>query len=339
MQRLAILVFISALAAAFAAGSARANDSTAELATGGLVFVKNDAIEMRAEDLFISAQEIRITYRFFNRADRDVTVHVAFPTPEIKVEHTDDNISAPTDDPVNFLDFTTAVNGEPVRADVEQRVFAKGVDRTQLLRGLGVPLAPHLSATNNALDKLPRDKQEELVKLGLAEVEEYDAGAGMERRLAARWTLQTTFFWKQTFPAQAETVIEHRYRPSVGGTVQTSLGAPYAEGEAWVADYKRKYCIEPSFFAAIERARHGAKGDAGPPFSEERIDYVLSTGANWAGPIRDFRLVVDKGDADSLVSFCGRGVRKIGPTQFEMRKTDFTPQGDFSVLILKRLRG
>ena len=41
----------------------------------------------------------------------------------------------------------------------------------------------------------------------------------------------------------------------------------------------------------------------------------------------------------TLVSFCGRGVRKIGPTQFEMRKTDFTPQGDFSVLILKRLRG
>jgi hypothetical protein len=47
--------------------------------------------------------------------------------------------------------------------------------------------------------------------------------------------------------------------------------------------------------------------------------------------------VVDKGRADHLISFCGDGVKKIGPTQFEMRKTNFTPDGNFAVLILKRL--
>jgi hypothetical protein len=46
---------------------------------------------------------------------------------------------------------------------------------------------------------------------------------------------------------------------------------------------------------------------------------------------------VDKGDRDSLVSFCGDGVKKIAPTQFEMRRKDYTPQGNFAVLILKRL--
>ena len=68
-----------------------------------------------------------------------------------------------------------------------------------------------------------------------------------------------------------------------------------------------------------------------------RIEYILRTGANWAGPIGDFRLVVDKGEADSLVSFCGEGVKRISPTRFEMRKTDFTPERDLSILILKRL--
>jgi hypothetical protein len=73
------------------------------------------------------------------------------------------------------------------------------------------------------------------------------------------------------------------------------------------------------------------------PFSEERIEYVLRTGANWAGPIGSFRLVVDKGDADSLISFCGEGVKRLSPTQFEMRATDFVPRRDLSILILKRM--
>ena len=70
---------------------------------------------------------------------------------------------------------------------------------------------------------------------------------------------------------------------------------------------------------------------------ERRISYVLKTGANWAGPIKEFRLVVDKGDADSLVSFCGDDVKKVSPTRFEMKMTDFTPEDDFAVLILKKL--
>lgn len=326
----------ASLIAVLAATGARANDSSAELATGGLVFVRNDAIEMRAEDLFISAAEIRVTYRFFNRTDRDVTVQVAFPLPEIKVEHMDENISLPTEDPVNIFGFTTRVNGRPVRTHVEQRVTAHGIDRTQMLRDLGVPLAPHLQSTNKALDKLPRRQWDALRKAGLAQIEEYDVGHGMTKHLSARWALNTTFYWQQTFPARAETVIEHRYRPSVGASVQTSIGSSYDETEELDA-YRRKYCIDDAFMTAVRQAPRAADNNY-PPFSEERIDYILSTGANWSGPIRDFRLVIDKGTPSNLVSFCGEGVKKIGPTQFEMRKTDYIPSGDFSVLFLKRSR-
>jgi hypothetical protein len=326
------------LALVLAYGPACANDSSAELATGGLVFVRNDDVEMRAEDLFISAAEIRVRYRFFNKANRDVTVHVAFPMPEIRIEHMDENISVPTEDPVNFLAFTTAVNSRPVAAQVEQRVAAGGIDRTEYLRQLGIPLAPHLAATNAALDRLPRAKWDELIRYGLAEIEEYDAGKGMERHLSARWALRTTFYWQQTFAAQAETVIDHRYKPSVGATAGTIVGMRPAGSNPLLADYMRKYCIDRSFLSAVERATKAAGRDVEPPYFEQRIDYVLKTGANWSGPIRDFRVVVDKGDADNLVSFCGEGVKKIGAAQFEMRKSDFTPEGNFHVLILKRMR-
>ena len=58
----------------------------------------------------------------------------------------------------------------------------------------------------------------------------------------------------------------------------------------------------------------------GAPYSEQRIDYILKTGANWSGPIKDFRLVVDKGEPDSLVSFCGEDVERIEPDALQMRR-------------------
>jgi Domain of unknown function (DUF4424) len=264
-------------------------------------------------------------------------VLVAFPMPSIKVDGPDDNIAVPTEDPVNLLAFTTAVNGKPVTTKVEQRAYAAGVERTQMLRDLGIPLAPHLKATNEALDKLPRAKWDELVRLGLAEIDRYDIGKGMEDHLAARWELQTTFYWEQTFPAKAETVVQHRYKPSVGSSVQTQLGAPNSAKERWFDDYRRKYCLDKDFLSAVERARREAKAEFGAPYTEERLDYILKTGANWAGPIKEFRLVVDKAEASNLISFCGRGVKKIGPTQFEMKQTDFSPDSDLGVLILKRM--
>jgi hypothetical protein len=334
MLRSAIALAVATAAAA----PALANDSSAELTTGGLVFVRNDNVEMQSEDLRISAKEIHVRYRFFNKSDKPVTVLVAFPMPEIKVDEQDQVISVPTEDPVNFLAFTTTVNGQPVVTKVEQRVLSAGLDRTQLLRSLGLPLAPHLASTNEALDRLPPEKWDELLRLGIAEIEEYDAGQGMKKHLAARWGLQTTFYWEQTFAARAETVIEHRYKPSVGATVQTALGPPEAAKEPWYDEYKFKYCMDQQFLAAVEGARTAAKSPFGAPFGEERIEYILKTGANWSGPIKDFRLVVDKGAADNLVSFCGEDVKKIGDTQFEVKKTDFTPDGNLAILILKKLK-
>jgi Domain of unknown function (DUF4424) len=92
MLKSCVVVLAAALAAAAPPPFAHANDSTAELATGGLVFVHNDNVEMRSEDLTISAKEIHVRYRFFNKTDKAVTVLVAFPMPEIKVDGPDDNI-------------------------------------------------------------------------------------------------------------------------------------------------------------------------------------------------------------------------------------------------------
>ncbi len=333
----AAIVSMAAFVLAFASAPVRGNDSSAELTNSGLIFVTNPDVEMRAEDLFISAEEVRVRYRFFNKSQRDVTTLVAFPMPEIRIDSMETNISVPTEDPVNILAFETRVDGKQVAPEVEQRVLAAGIDRTALLRKLGIPLAPHLKATNEALDRLPQAKWNELIQLGLAEIEEFDAGKGMEKHLGARWALQTTYYWLQTFPAGKEIVVEHRYKPSVGATVGTSYGSPYATKDAAYEAQLRKYCIDKDFLAAIARATKNAKPELGVPFQEQRIEYILKTGANWSGPIGDFRLVVDKGAPENLVSFCGENVRKTGPTRFEMTKKDFLPDGNLAIVILKRV--
>ncbi|OYX87727.1 MAG: hypothetical protein B7Y75_01670 [Azorhizobium sp. 35-67-5] len=69
--------------------------------------------------------------------------------------------------------------------------------------------------------------------------------------------------------------------------------------------------------------------------SEARIAYILRTGANWYGPIGDFTLTIDKGAPDNLISFCATGVKKIGPTTFQVKARDFFPERDLDILILK----
>jgi uncharacterized protein DUF4424 len=318
------------------ATSALANDSTSMLATGGLVLVKTDDIEMRSEDLFISEEKIRVVYRFFNKSAKDVTTIVAFPMPDLNFSDSFD-VAIPNPGSQNFLDFQTIVNGRPVTADIEQKAFAPdGTQHTELLRKLGVPLGG--AGMEEALRRLPRERWDELVRSGLAEIEEDGLGKGT-KQLSPRWTLRTKYFWQQTFPAGSELVVEHRYRPSVGGTVQTPFGDPEEAKEEHIYPRLLKaYCVDQDLLAALDRARRAPGAQGRPPYSQSTIHYILTTGANWAGPIQDFRLVVDKGNPSYLVSFCGEGVKKIGPTQFEMRKTNFTPNADLRVLILKKNR-
>ena len=307
-------VFLSAaLSCMHLTTSANANDSSAELATGGLIFVKNNNVELLSEHLLISTEEIRVTYRFLNKSNKDVTVYVAFPLPDLKMDPDDDVTVIPTDDPINFVGFVTTVDGLPVHAKVEQKVFVNERDQTQVLTRLGIPLSPYHS--QDALAALSGIDKGQLARLGL-----------INENGLPLWTLKTTFYWQQRFPSGRETVIEHHYKPSVGSTVSVDSSSLVQ----WLKDDSyRNYCVDADFLRELAKDKRNY-------FGERRIEYILKTGANWSGPIKEFRLVVDKGAPENLVSFCGQGVRKIGPTLFEMTKSDFIPQANIAVLILKR---
>jgi hypothetical protein len=55
-----------------------ANDSSAAMAAGGLVLVKNDQVRMVSEVLRIAPRLVEVDYVFENTGSRDVTTEVAF---------------------------------------------------------------------------------------------------------------------------------------------------------------------------------------------------------------------------------------------------------------------
>ncbi|MCC6926337.1 DUF4424 family protein [Novosphingobium sp.] len=323
MRKTALLAALSLTLAAPALG----NDSEAAVSLGGIELVANSAISMDSEDLYISKDEVRVRYRYTNHSAKDLELTVSFPLPALKA----DDEAVYGDESVrdfSTLEFHTAVDGKPVKFQVLKRAELKGKDVTQRLAQLGWPLEwiTGTGETPAFVRKLPMAERQ----ARLAE--------GLLRKTAngdwfPTWDVVTHVTRKQVFPAGKTVEVTHRYAPLIGGSVagglEPSLRAQYP-------GHVKEYCVDKSFLAAFDRkwAARQNDPDAVMAYSETWIGYVLSSGRNWRGPIKQFRLVVDKGKPDNMVSFCMDGVKKISPTQFEVRKTNFEPKGDLNVLIV-----
>lgn len=322
---------LAACAALLLGPTASANDSAAESAAGGLVLRQNRDVDMLSEDLYVSAREIRVRYVFRNRSPRPVTTIVAFPLPDRNLAEED------VGDRGWPRDFRTQVDGRPVRMQVEYRAILGNVDHSAVLRALRVPIARDAilsQAGARALERLTPAQQQRLERLGL--VQAFNDGG--RRSFQPLWIVRETWYWTQTFPVGRNITVAHRYAPGAGGTVTTGLlDAEYRRGESG-REWRERYCLDEAFMAGVERLQARARTGEIVNVDEQWVSYILTTGGNWRSPIGDFRLVVDKGRPDNLVSFCGSGVRQIGPTQFEIRRRNWRPTRDLHVLILRPAR-
>lgn len=315
-----------------------ANDSVGHLAAGGIELGRSDDIELRSEDLFVSLEQVRVRYVFRNTSAKDIDTLVAFPVPDLPPPSDTNSVTVPHPDKDDFLNFKTSVDGAAVAMSVDRRAEALGIDRTAKLSQLKVPLSPYDSGAASALDGLSQQTRAELAALGIVreQMMSMSASEPMTAHLFPNWTMKSTYYWQQTFPSGQDIVIEHSYSPSIGASVGTMLGDAALDPAA-LENYRKRYCVDDEFLAAAARAQQRAKERDGGGIMERRLEYVLVTGANWRGPIKDFRVEVDKGRESRLVSFCGSGVRKVSPTSFEMRAKDFWPDRNLEILILAPL--
>lgn len=284
---------------------------------------------MDSENLYISRDAVEVTYSFTNRSAEDVETLVAFPMPDI-VSGFDENIAIPDDTSDNFLGFTVEVDGQTIEPTLQQRALAGGLDVTDELRRFGIPLFQWSGAVRPPLDALPGEVVTDFVARGILRDEMWDDGSGMKSHIFPAWTLNSVYWWRMVFPAGGTVEVVHRYTPSVGGTAGSVFSGGVNEAFLEQTGYLDRYCIDGSFLNAVKRKLAQGEGY----LLEERVSYVLKTGANWAGTIGRFHLTVDKGSTGALVSFCGSGVKKTGDTTFEMEIEDFYPERDLDFLFI-----
>jgi hypothetical protein len=349
-----VVGWLAGLALLCGATAASANDSASELAAGGIVLVKTDAITMQREDLHLSPGEVRVRYEMRNDTGQPVTLRVAFPMPELPSQTPGGRVTStgghniamdqPTDP--NFLRFRLRVDGREMTADAEVRAeLPDGRNiMPELMRIGGMKLVLRTGLFFPPDDpELDPAMRAELEKLGA--VEPLD-----DKGYRLPWTTRVTFHWMQTF-APGVTLIEHSYQPILGFRfiVPEANGRITGSGNG---DPQRDFCIagatDQALRAMSQRVTAERRQKSGVEDSYLQgytLGYILLTARNWRGPIGSFNLTIEggpvglEGSTDlkktELMAFCSDlAVRQTGPLRFEASAQDFVPTQDLRVLFI-----
>jgi hypothetical protein len=311
---------------------ATANDSTASLDTGGLHLTYNADIRINSEELHLGPREVTVAYEFENTSSRDINTLVAFPLPVMEIGE-GGNYDFAGNDPVNIIDFRVSAGAAgvlaPIEPSIEIRASRFGVDVTEVLRRHGIPPTMNVAdgaALQSRLDDLEPAARAELERYGL--VDWSSVWGANEKPLAnTHWQTQISYYWFQTFPAHRTLRVTHSYHP---------VPRRFIFGSADLDDarMKREFCFDKAFIAG------GRKRLAASPtgvVSATELKYVLTSGSNWLGPIGRLHLIIEKPSTEAVVSLCGEGLARSGPTTFELTRERFEPNDDIRVLFLESL--
>lgn len=327
---------------------ALANDGWGGISATGLTFGQTEDIVMMDEDLYIGPDDIRVAYIFKNTSSDDVTGEVIFPLPPISVAATNySEWNLPDDrNAADLVDFKAVVDGmdQPVTIDrvavieppwdenapLSQQYDSPGQDVTAELEALGIPLTVDAQVVDRLLMAMSAEQRKTLTEKGLAEF--YGGTADSPDEVVPLWSVVLRYHWTQTFPAGSAVGISHSYlNRSPGGLFSwTHPADEYRQADV------EQYCIDDGTSKAMAktllRIENGEEMTMGV---SNNISYVLRTANSWAGPIGHFKLTLDKGAEENIISLCADGLEKTSPTTFVMEKTDFIPDRDLEILLVK----
>lgn len=326
-----------------------ANDGFGGLSATGLQFAKTEKVRMVREDLFLSPERVEVRYLFHNDGREAVQGEIIFPLPPISLSGLSnadfalDEQQLASDNPVNF---TLRINGTAQPVQVERIAVIEppyeegrkaslnydspGKDVTAILKEYAIPLSLAHEQVSVHLARLPQDRLKRLQELQLVEVYEGEPALPL-------WSIVLRYHWPQSFAAGQDLRIEHSYTPAPPGGIFTWPAtqkdiAPYQQ------ELVRDFCIDESTQRGLIKRLHAAgKGDMAGTGMVVFLDYVLTTANTWKGPIGTFHLTIDKGKPDNILSLCIDGLRKTGPTRFEVEQPHFTPRKDLRLMIVSPL--
>ncbi|OIQ94152.1 hypothetical protein GALL_238810 [mine drainage metagenome] len=284
-----------------------ANDSIGYLGAGGIEFKKSEDISMEKEILTVSRNLIRVEYEFLNTTSKPIKETIFFPMPFYGFD-----FGCSPEHSGKLEEFKVWADGVKLSPSRTVRARLKGKDVTFRLHELGFTdedIAEYRGIEGNCgSDDTPpptgifAKKIDALVKDGLAE-NIVNNDRTQFRTVFARALWETAYFysWEQEFPPLKRVKVVHEYIPFRGGGV---WWYDFRKAEAfktqWAADVK-KFCITDGTIGAGNKIQIENNVEA---FPWNSVQYVLTTGANWAGPIKDFTLNLKKRSKNEIVSLC-----------------------------------
>lgn len=309
-----------------------ANDTFGAFAAGGIEFKKTTDISMQKEVLTISTHIIRVDYQFLNITNHTIKERIYFPTPSNYGGcHT----------PKNDFNFQLWVNGKDVETTSTIVARVNGVDVTEQLRKTGLSddqiydLNGYVPCEENWV---PSNNEEEIELKKLVEAGFVKMSGKYPFPL---WEPSEVTYWDQEFPPGQVVNISHEYNPSLGGG---SGGSNQPNANDGIKESVEK--LNQAYFGGTQGSRYcfddgtvkswlkAEKDGYGLPHFNE-VEYILKTGANWAGPIKDFTLNLKKDNEKEIVSLCFDGhFKKTDPLTLTFHSQNFVPKQDLDILFL-----
>jgi hypothetical protein len=300
--------------------SASSNDGRVELqsetAAGGLIFSGNLHLTLEQQDLAISPEAVQVDYTIRNGGSADHAITIAFPFPDVDSGQSPDmfhKFDHTASWPGNFMDVVIAVDGRRPNFAIEQRAIAVGLDVTKVIGEAGLPLFPFAADLAQRLIDLDPAIRSDLIERGVLKFD--------DDVVSPTWTLKTTAYWRQTFPAGETMPLSLHYTPLTGRNAFSS-GA--------LQPLKKGVCVD----AALEQAimRRASEGSA---MTMVAVGYIAHPGAEALGPVGRFRLTIETSDPKSIVASCRQGFTKISPTTNDLTTTNQAMDEEYRFLFVR----
>jgi hypothetical protein len=297
----------------------------------GIVVRNERNIQIDREDLFISSRKIEVSYIFRNYSNKDIASVVAFPIPSYKYDPTG-IIKYPV-----HGDFTVEVNGVRKKCSEITRAFINGKDCTDKLKNLNASIKDfkigwedkhHVFSGNFFM--LTKATQKKLIDAGVVKIDE----EMQEPYAMPAWSVVTTYYWTQTFPANTTTAIKHTYTPNPSDDMyyMNEGKAHSLSRKAYsMAELSKLHCLNKEIMQWVKKEKYAIRLNT--------IDYILTTANHWKQPIKEFHLIIEgdqASDTNERPSTCFGGNRlvQVKDNRYEVTIKNFIPKEEIKVYFI-----
>lgn len=301
MKKIAAFFLMAALSSLSL--TAMGNDSTIAESNGTIVFLKDADVSMEKERLFLSEELVQVDYIFQNHGGKMVEALMAFPMPPMFFGDMDHD---------EIKDFKLWVNDAPVKTNKKLVILLdRKKDVTAELNRLGWSAKDLIQFLSNNREPLPGKKP--LPK------------AWNDKDGFSRLTVNEFFVWQQRFEPGLPVSVRHIYVPGLSSSVPQSA-------RDMLKYHQADHCLDTTTRQLLNRL------DSQRTFIEwAALGYILLTGNNWAGPIKDFQLIIKKKHASDTISLCFKDeLKKQDALTFTFSQTNYQPQRNLNILFFRK---